>query len=66
MEIQLNGKVVSLEQPCSLRELLEREGALQPWVAVAVDGCFVPRSKYDSTLLRASCSIELLQPAQGG
>jgi sulfur carrier protein len=64
--IRLNENVCTLEQECSLQEVLLREGYTNPCVAVAVNKQFVPRVRYVNIFLKDGDSVEIVSPMQGG
>ena len=66
LKLTVNGRTVALEEACDLARALNRWGHSGSGFAVAVNGSFVPRSSYESFLLRGGESIEVLVPMQGG
>ncbi len=65
MNLYLNGKRIDTQSQ-TLSELLEEQQFDCTAVASAVDGNFVPRSQYATTVLCAGQKIEVLAPMQGG
>lgn len=65
MKIYLNGNPIDTHSE-NLSQLLEEQQFDGSAVATAVDGNFVPRSQYTTTLLCAGQKIEVLAPMQGG
>lgn len=66
MQIIINGKSHPLSNGQSLQSLLEGHESYSHWCAVAVNGHFIPKQRYETTYLKAGDTIEVLQPAQGG
>lgn len=66
MKINLNGEKTSIENIMSIEELLEDYGFEQSSIAVAMNGSFVPKSSYNSTLLSDGDSLDIVSPMQGG
>ena len=66
LKLQVNGEPRELDQPCPLTEALTAWGHQGRRFAVAIDGEFVPRGRYDQVTLRGGESIEVLSPMQGG
>lgn len=65
MNLSLNGNLIETQSQ-NLSQLLEEHQFDCRSVATAIDGNFVPRSQYASTLLCAGQKIEVLAPMQGG
>jgi len=68
MNVELNGKSVTLQDGATVKIAIEVSGAAaeQRGVAVAVDGEVVPRSTWEATRLREGQRIEVLAAIQGG
>jgi thiazole synthase len=68
MNVELNGKEVTLPEGAPVSEAIEASGAAaeQRGVAVAVDGEVVPRSEWERTRLREGQKVEVLAAIQGG
>lgn len=66
IELTLNGEASQLAQPMRLDEFLEKNGYQGRGFAVALNGDFVPRSRYDGVTLQGGESLEVLSPMQGG
>lgn len=64
--IRLNEQECMLEKGHSLEEILVREGYASPYVAVAVNKQFVPRTEYVNTFLKDGDCVEIVSPMQGG
>ncbi|MEN5018595.1 sulfur carrier protein ThiS [Erwinia sp. Eh17-17] len=65
MNIQLNGIAIDTTAT-TLAELLREQQIDAGCVASALNGQFVPRSRYETQLLSADCELEVLSPMQGG
>ena len=65
MNIELNGETVTLESAAPLADLLDRWG-FGDGIAVAINGAFVPRSTYGTTVVQAGDAVEIVAPRQGG
>jgi sulfur carrier protein len=64
MRVELNGRTIETSAT-TLAELMEQE--IDPrTVATALNGEFVPRSRYASQQLEAGNQLEILSPMQGG
>lgn len=66
LEVRLNGKAIPLNGPCMLSQALESWGHRGRHFAVAVNGDFIPRGKYESYPLKGGEDLEVLSPMQGG
>ena len=66
MDIILNGKPIALEGVSSIDDLLKAKGYNGKLVAVALNGAFLPKEKYQKTDIRPRDSIEIVAPMQGG
>ncbi|CAM2008013.1 sulfur carrier protein ThiS [Acanthopleuribacter pedis] len=66
IELTLNGEAGQLAKPMRLDEFLADRGFHGRGFAVALDGDFVPRSRYADVTLRGGESLEVLSPMQGG
>ncbi|WP_455815193.1 sulfur carrier protein ThiS [Pseudomonas graminis] len=65
MKIQLNGLPIHTSAS-TLAELLREQQIDAGCVASALNGEFVPRSRYETQPLAAGCELEVLSPMQGG
>lgn len=65
MNIQINGEQITLAENTRLADALKSYGAKPPF-AVAINGCFIPRTEHQQQTLQPGDSIELLSPIQGG
>ncbi len=66
LQLTVNGQPQALEAPCPLAEALPRLGFSGGFFAVAINGAFVPKSRYASFALQGGESLEVLSPMQGG
>ncbi|NLJ11619.1 sulfur carrier protein ThiS [Denitrificimonas caeni] len=66
MHIQLNGELYTLENVQSVAGLLEHLQLAGRRVAVELNFEIVPRSQYESTLLKENDSIEIVHAIGGG
>ncbi|MCB1670970.1 MAG: sulfur carrier protein ThiS [Gammaproteobacteria bacterium] len=66
MEIQVNGKPVTVTEATSLAGLIEQLSLQGGRVAVEVNREIVPRSRYDATLLNSGDQVEIVQAIGGG
>jgi sulfur carrier protein len=66
MQVLINQNPVACEAGVTLQELLEKLGYTPQNVAVAIDGAFVPRSKYPMLAIEAGQTLDVVAPMQGG
>ena len=67
MNVELNGKSVSLPDGATVAAAIEASGTpTQRGVAVALDGDVIPRSEWESTPLAEGQKVEVLAAIQGG
>lgn len=66
MEILLNGEPRRVETPCTVLELLQREGLAGRRVAVEVNGAIVPRGAHATHALAAGDRVEIVHALGGG
>ncbi len=65
--IQLNGKSHEIETPISLLELLHQNKVEQPeMVSIQVNGEFVSRENFESTLIQPNDEVDFLFFMGGG
>ena len=64
--IQLNGKEQLLQQPLTLKELLEEIRIQNRAIAVAVNSEVIPRSEFEKVLVRDKDQIEVIHAVGGG
>ncbi len=65
MQIELNGTLITTSAT-NLATLLNEQGLDAACVATALNGEFVPRSRYANTELTERAKVEVLSPMQGG
>ena len=66
MEIRVNGDRRRVDDMMTLGALVDGETPDRRGVAVAVDGCVVPRSAWDETSVHEGTAIEIVGAVQGG
>jgi thiazole synthase len=67
MNVELNGKPVTLPAGSTVRSAIDASGAdTERGLAVAVDGEVVPRGEWDDTTLSEGQKVEVLAAIQGG
>ena len=64
--VLLNGECQTVSHAKSLQQLLAEHTGLPEKYAIAVNGCFIPRPEYLTTIIEHGDEIELLVPMQGG
>jgi len=65
MRVELNGRTIETGAT-TLAELMAEQQIDPRTVATALNGEFVPRSRYTSQQLEAGNQLEILSPMQGG
>ncbi|MGK3142203.1 sulfur carrier protein ThiS [Pantoea sp. C2G6] len=65
MQVELNGRAIETGAS-TLAELMQEQQIDPRTVATALNGEFVPRSRYASQKLAAGNQLEILSPMQGG
>ena len=66
IEFQLNGQLRSVQESCTIADLLDREGWAQRRVAVECNGQIVPRSQHAVYAVNSGDRIEVVQAMGGG
>ena len=66
MHIQLNGEAYALSETLSVAGLLEHLQLAGRRVAVELNFEIVPRSQYETTLLKENDSVEIVHAIGGG
>lgn len=66
MKLQVNGKPLEFESPCSVEALIQRIGQRPERVAVQVNLEIVKRDQYSSHMLSDGDEVEILQFVGGG
>ena len=65
MTIHLNGQQYSLPRPLTVAELLRRLSVRQR-IAVELNRCIVPRSRYTACRVQEGDQVEIIQAVGGG
>lgn len=65
-DVQLNGAPHTLPDGTDLAAVVAGLAAGPRGIAVAVNGCVVPRDRWPGTVLRAGDRVEVLSASQGG
>ena len=66
MHIVINGEKCDCCPETSVHDLLVNLEKPSEWVAVALNGQFLPKASYTDYLLKPGDHLEILEPAQGG
>ncbi|AMP89783.2 thiamine biosynthesis protein ThiS [Legionella pneumophila subsp. pascullei] len=66
MNIYLNDKIYTIQSSLSLSAFLKQLNYTQQHFAVAINNHHVPHNAYETTILQANDSIDILFPMQGG
>jgi sulfur carrier protein len=66
MTISVNGEQVSLDQPCTVRDLLERFRLGEAPCAVEINRALVPKRRHADHLLSDGDHIEIVTLVGGG
>jgi sulfur carrier protein len=66
IEIVLNGENRTLPPTISVANALQLWGYRCEQIAIAINGEFVARTEYSTTLLRAKDFVDVVAPVQGG
>lgn len=66
MNIKLNGEQVTVSDNATVADIVKTANNTHGSVAVAVDDMFVPRGKWDSTILADGSDVVLIGAAYGG
>lgn len=66
IEVTVNGEHRSVQQPCTVKRLLESLSLGPKRVAVAVNRDVVPRSAFPSRQLNSGDRVEILEAVGGG
>ena len=66
MKLLVNGQEESVESSMTVQAFLVNRGQDPKAVAVAVNEEFIPRTRFDKTLLQHGDSLEVVAPMQGG
>ena len=68
MKIKINGEDKTIKQKVILSDLLENELDIEDskGIAVAINLNIVPRSKWETTIIKENDEIEIVHAVQGG
>ncbi len=66
MMVQINGVAREVEPGTTLGQLLENQGLIAQWLAVAVDGLVVPRQEWATFRLSGDQRVEVVTAMAGG
>lgn len=66
ISVSLNNEPIEMEADTSLSEALEQWDYGEQKIAVAINGEFVPRSRYGDTLLKEHDQLDIVKPVGGG
>lgn len=66
IRISLNNKPVELPSATPLNDALQQWQYQDAPVAVAINGEFVPRARYNQTLLSQGDQVDIVRPVGGG
>jgi sulfur carrier protein len=66
MNVRVNGKEISVKQPCTVRELLERFELDRAACAVEVNRSVVPKRRHEAHMLSEGDVVEFVTLVGGG
>ncbi|WP_304162979.1 sulfur carrier protein ThiS [Lonsdalea britannica] len=66
MKIHINEETVTLEEPISVEQLLQRLDRLQPGTALAINQIVIPRPDWSTCQVQDGDDILLFQAIAGG
>lgn len=66
MQLTVNGKVIELAEPLTIRELLASKGLHERIVVVEYNREIVPRDRYGDVVVGAGDTLEIVQMMAGG
>lgn len=66
IKVSLNNQVISIAKDSNVEALLQNNALEKHKVAVAINGDFVPRSRYAQHILQDGDQIDVLTAVQGG
>ncbi len=64
--MKVNGEIVTLTEPVSLKEFLEKSGYSTGRIAVERNGDIVPKQTYDAITLTEADTLEIVHFVGGG
>jgi thiamine biosynthesis protein ThiS len=66
ISIRINNELNTFEENSTLLALIEKNNSNNDYCAVALNGCFVSRAHYATTILKENDVIDIVTPMQGG
>lgn len=66
MKITINGHQKEIHEPIKMSTALSKEGFEGKFVAVALNGKFIPKACYPATIIHEGDEIEIVSAMQGG
>ena len=66
MNVKINGEIISFEKEISVADYLESAGFRKEMVAVELNLSILPKSEYETTMLKDSDEVEIVQFMGGG
>lgn len=66
ISMKVNGEIVTLTEPVSLKEFLEKSGYSTGRIAVERNGDIVPKQTYDAIMLTEADTLEIVHFVGGG
>ena len=66
IKVTVNGQPKDFKAPLNLYDVLEQEELIGMMIAVAQNGTFVAKEKYQLTVIGDGDEIEIVAPMQGG
>jgi len=64
--MHVNGQEIHLNETCALQAFLQREGYVLDRVAVELGGEIVPRSAFETVVLKETDQLEIVSFVGGG
>ena len=64
--MKVNGEIVTITEPASLKDFLEKSGYTTGRIAVERNGDIVPKKTYDSVMLTEADTLEIVHFVGGG
>ena len=64
--MKVNGEIVTLTEPVSLKDFLEKSGYTTGRIAVERNGDIVPKNTYHSVMLTEADTLEIVHFVGGG
>ncbi len=66
IEIIVNGEKRTVTDAINIKEMIAELGYTKEGFALALNGTFVAIKAYESTIIKADDTVEILSPVQGG